>query len=62
MHAACDSGHVEVVKFLLASGAAADPVASTGATPLQRAAETGHLDIVELLLDAGADIDAADRA
>lgn len=57
---ACDRGHVDVVKVLLANGA--DPkVKDTfyGATPLDSALENGHTEIVKLLLEKGASPDNA---
>lgn len=50
---ACDHGHLEVVKVLLANGADVN-VKDTfyGGTPMDSALESGHTEIVKLLLEA----------
>ncbi len=52
---AVTSGHVEIVKWLLESGADANYRYGPGYTPLLTAAANGHLEIVKLLLAHGAD-------
>jgi hypothetical protein len=53
---AAEEGDAAEVARLLASGASADERrASSGETPLMRAAARGHEDVVRVLLDAGAD-------
>ncbi len=49
------SGHTEIVRWLLASGANPNYRYGPGYTPLHTAAANGHLEIVRLLLDHGAD-------
>jgi len=49
---ACESGHTEVVQYLLDSGASVD----LGAKPLIAAVRNNHYDCVKLLLQHNADI------
>jgi ankyrin repeat protein len=50
-------GHLEVVQFLISSGALVDPYPeySTFDTPLMAASEAGHLSVVKKLIECGAD-------
>jgi hypothetical protein len=57
---AAQDGHVEVVRALLAAGAAVDRAGFWGATPLCVAAARGRVEVVRALLEAGADPLAAD--
>ncbi|KDO32893.1 hypothetical protein SPRG_02584 [Saprolegnia parasitica CBS 223.65] len=59
LHLATRDGHADVVRLLLAFGAAADE-RFLGRTPLQVASEYGYFEIVELLVRHGAAIDAQD--
>ena len=57
---ACDKGHVEVVRLLLARGA--DPKAKDtfyGSSPADWAGSKGHGEILKLLAEAGADVTGA---
>jgi ankyrin repeat protein len=59
---ACDAGHVEIVKTLIANGADVnkkDLICSS--TALMCASFKGHVDIVHMLLDAGADINTVNN-
>ena len=57
---ACDRGHIEVVKVLLAHGAKVDIHDSFyHATPMSWAIEHGHYDIVKLLVQNGGSRDEA---
>jgi len=56
---AVETGNLELVKELIASGADIDHQDSLGITPLMRASE-GHLAIVKELINAGADINHQD--
>ncbi|TQV95552.1 hypothetical protein V2A60_000741 [Cordyceps javanica] len=60
LQAACDRGHVALVRRLLRLGADvnAPPSPTAGVTAIQAAARGGYLAIVELLLRAGADANA----
>ena len=54
-HQAAFSGHVEVIKILLAAGAPVDALTTPGhSTPLLWAARQGHVEAVLELLAAGA--------
>jgi uncharacterized protein len=53
------SGHTEIVKWLLQSGANANHRYGPGYSPLLTAAANGHLEIVKLLFVHGADANAA---
>lgn len=59
LQTACQGGHVEIVRILLAAGAhvntAWDQISST---PLQEACREGHVEIVRILLAAGAHVNA----
>ena len=59
---ACEHGNLEVVEFLLASGATADRLDVFGEhTALITAASFGHLGIVKALVGAGASVDLTNR-
>jgi ankyrin len=59
LHYAVYKGHKEMVRLLIARGAAVDARTHDGSakTPLHMAAETGHLAIARFLLDRGSKID-----
>ena len=51
-------GHLEVVRFLVESGANKDQcLTNNGATPLFVAARHGHLEVVRFLVESGANND-----
>ena len=55
LHLAAANRHLEVVRFLVESGANKDQGRTdTGATPLYTAAWTGHLEVVRFLEESGA--------
>jgi uncharacterized protein len=58
LHWAAASGHIEVVRFLLAPPVQADPRAARGNnfTPLHSAAMRGHAAVCAVLLEAGAEV------
>lgn len=60
LQAAAENGHLDLVKILVATGAAinAPHAPISGRTALQAAAESGHLDIVGFLLGKGANVNA----
>ena len=60
LHWAADRGHVDIVRLLLARGAAVDVLDPDGQTPLHYAASCGHLEAAQALLEAGADPAAQD--
>ncbi|KAK2116840.1 Ankyrin repeat and KH domain-containing protein 1 [Saguinus oedipus] len=53
---ASQEGHLELVKYLLASGANVHATTATGDTALTYACENGHTDVADVLLQAGADL------
>ncbi|KAL9631888.1 MAG: hypothetical protein Q9164_005649 [Protoblastenia rupestris] len=58
LHLASLNGQEDVVRYLLAEGAAIETQDCNGDTPLQSASQNGHIQVVALLLAAGAKIDA----
>lgn len=61
LHEAAFFGRLEMVKFLIASGAVKDaPVHPFGYTALWFAVTQGHHDVARFLLDKGANINVAD--
>lgn len=57
---ACEEGYPDIVRLLLAHGAAVDGTTEVGLSPLINAAEFGHEDIANLLIDAGANLEFKD--
>ena len=63
LHCAARAGHLEVLEFLLDSGALIDARCHRLIRPLHWAAMYGHLDVVRMLLERGAQVDPRlDRA
>ena len=58
LHTGSASGHLNVVKMLLAAGADVLSKGEDGCTALKHASNNGHLQVVETLLQAKADIEA----
>ena len=55
LYIAAQNGHLEVVRFLVESGANKDQgTTDDGATALYIAAQTGHLEVVRFLVESGA--------
>ncbi|MDH4270644.1 MAG: ankyrin repeat domain-containing protein, partial [Candidatus Aminicenantes bacterium] len=54
LHLALESGHADIVKYLLEQGAGINLKDKDKATPLHNAATLGNLEIVDLLLKKGA--------
>ncbi|XP_078341388.1 uncharacterized protein LOC111109309 isoform X2 [Crassostrea virginica] len=57
--AACQVGHVQVVKELIQHGASIDVMGYT--TPIHTASKAGHVDVVDLLIKLGADCNQSDE-
>jgi ankyrin repeat protein len=55
LHAAAVGGHLEIVKFLVESGADKEAKTKSALTPLHFAAIDGHFGIVKFLVESGAD-------
>jgi ankyrin repeat protein len=62
MMMACQSGHLAVLKSMLARKANIECRDKNGWTPLMHAAENGHLELVKALLAIGADRKAKDAS
>lgn len=61
LHYAAFSGHVDIVRFLVASkGVVLDAPAPNRQTALMLAAKNGHKEVVKILIDADADMDLED--
>lgn len=58
---AAERGNLEIVKFLIHTGAFVNLESSFGITPLMAASENGHIAIVKVLLETGADLHAQDH-
>ena len=61
LYLACQKGHVDAARSLLAEGAEVDRADKYGWTPLRIACYEGQIDAVRLLLDNGAGVDGADK-
>jgi ankyrin repeat protein len=62
LRSACGDGNLEMVRALLARGAAVDAASKSGATPLFIACESGHLEVVQELLARGAAVNAVNNS
>lgn len=61
IHWAVASGHIEVVRLLLARGSNVNAADGEGLTPLHLAAKSGNKAIAEILITAGADVNATNN-
>jgi Ankyrin repeats (3 copies)/Ankyrin repeat len=61
LHSAAFVGKIELVKLLLAKGAAVNAKAKDGTTPLHLAAKRGHVAVAKLLFAQGANLTAKDN-
>ncbi|KAJ6654591.1 hypothetical protein lerEdw1_006744 [Lerista edwardsae] len=57
LHAAAESGHVDICHMLIQAGANIDTCSEDQRTPLMEAAENNHLEAVKYLIKAGALLD-----
>ncbi|MGB3391355.1 MAG: ankyrin repeat domain-containing protein [Pseudaminobacter sp.] len=57
---AANAGRLEVVRTLIADGAAVDSRDRSGRTPLLLATRADHVEVAKALIDAGADVNAKD--
>uniref|UniRef100_A0A8C6Z0D3 [histone H3]-lysine(9) N-methyltransferase n=1 Tax=Nothoprocta perdicaria TaxID=30464 RepID=A0A8C6Z0D3_NOTPE len=60
LHAAAESGHVDICHMLIQAGANIDTCSEDQRTPLMEAAENNHLETVKYLIKAGALMDPKD--
>uniref|UniRef100_A0A6P5JXL5 [histone H3]-lysine(9) N-methyltransferase n=1 Tax=Phascolarctos cinereus TaxID=38626 RepID=A0A6P5JXL5_PHACI len=60
LHAAAESGHVDICHMLIQAGANIDTCSEDQRTPLMEASENNHLDAVKYLIKAGALVDPKD--
>ncbi|XP_072208456.1 histone-lysine N-methyltransferase EHMT1 isoform X7 [Excalfactoria chinensis] len=60
LHAAAESGHVDICHMLIQAGANIDSCSEDQRTPLMEAAENNHLETVKYLIKAGALVDPKD--
>ncbi|XP_053138303.1 histone-lysine N-methyltransferase EHMT1 isoform X3 [Hemicordylus capensis] len=60
LHAAAESGHVDICHMLIQAGANIDTCSEDQRTPLMEAAENNHLEAVKYLIKAGALVDPKD--
>ncbi|XP_028570813.2 histone-lysine N-methyltransferase EHMT1 isoform X1 [Podarcis muralis] len=60
LHAAAESGHMDVCHMLIQAGANIDTCSQDQRTPLMEAAENNHLETVKYLIKAGALVDPRD--
>uniref|UniRef100_A0A8D0GIF1 [histone H3]-lysine(9) N-methyltransferase n=1 Tax=Sphenodon punctatus TaxID=8508 RepID=A0A8D0GIF1_SPHPU len=60
LHAAAESGHVDICHMLIQAGANIDTCSEDQRTPLMESAENNHLDVVKYLIKAGALVDPKD--
>jgi ankyrin repeat protein len=61
LHTACESGHMNIVKTLLDSGANLTAQGKNDYSPLHYACYKGHTNIVQLLLARGADVNIQNK-
>lgn len=58
LHSAVESGHLEIVKTLIARGASVESKDAQGQRPIHKAIKLGHSDILKTLLERNADVTA----
>ena len=56
LHYASKNGHLNIVKFLIATGAEIDTLSTNNVTPLLHACNQGHYSVINFLLNNGANI------
>ncbi len=61
LHAASDSGRLDVVRVLVDAGADVNLQDANGSSALHYASDKGHVDVARVLVDAGADVNLQDR-
>eukprot|EP00249_Psilotum_nudum_P012792 c23989_g1_i2 orf=737-1285(-) len=62
IHFACQKGHTQVVRYLLAAGASVNSSTRKGMTPLHYAIQGGHAELAKLLIKRGGNLDAENKA
>lgn len=62
LHYLAQSGDLEGVRRLVASGHPVDAFDDLGKTPLHYAVESDHVDVAALLIEAGAEVNAHDES
>ena len=56
LHVACQKGHMDLVKYLIACGVPINAQNNAGNTPIHMASENGHVELAAWLAANGAEL------